>query len=287
MKMGRKNKDDALLSKPAVNKSNKTLTIMAILVITAGLILWVLSIGRKAESTVTVAMLNQPVYKNEAITTDMLKPYEMIEAEFEKYAIKNKNGEITRRVVLWDEVNTINGAFAAYSLQADTVLEYRSLVKSRVDNSDTVLYNFPGKDIVQLDIGTSDLNAFKTFLRPGDRLNIEAIYSDNITVEKPDDFGASVVEEEISVFKTTTVFGDIMVADLINANGDSILDIYEEYNQMTIYQQAQLDASTDFKSSVEPKSLLLALTEDEKLRYYEFLTKSNVTFRVSLPQRTK
>ena len=287
MKMGRKNKDDALLSKPAINKSNKTLTIMAILVITAGLILWVLSIGRKAESTVTVAMLNQPVYKNEAITTDMLKPYEMIEAEFEKYAIKNKNGEITRRVVLWDEVNTINGAFAAYSLQADTVLEYRSLVKSRVDNSDTVLYNFPGKDIVQLDIGTSDLNAFKTFLRPGDRLNIEAIYSDNITVEKPDDFGASVVEEEISVFKTTTVFGDIMVADLINANGDSILDIYEEYNQMTIYQQAQLDASTDFKSSVEPKSLLLALTEDEKLRYYEFLTKSNVTFRVSLPQRTK
>ena len=240
MKMGRKNKDDALLSKPAINKSNKTLTIMAILVITAGLILWVLSIGRKAESTVTVAMLNQPVYKNEAITTDMLKPYEMIEAEFEKYAIKNKNGEITRRVVLWDEVNTMNGAFAAYSLQADTVLEYRSLVKSRVDNSDTVLYNFPGKDIVQLDIGTSDLNAFKTFLRPGDRLNIEAIYSDNITVEKPDDFGASVVEEEISVFKTTTVFGDIMVADLINANGDSILDIYEEYNQMTIYQQVQI-----------------------------------------------
>ena len=71
-----------------------------------------------------------------------------------------------------------------------------------------------------------------------------------------------------------------------NSTGDSILDIYEEYNQMTLFQQAQLDASTDFVDSVEPKSLLLALTEDEKLRYYEFLTKKNVTFRVSLPQRT-
>ena len=284
--MGRKNKDDFTLSKPTVNKSSKTLAIVGVMAITVALIVWVVSIGKKAESTVTVAMVSQPIYKNEAVTIDKLKKYEMIEAEFEKYAVKNKNGEYTRRIVLWDDVANINGAFAAYSLQGETILEFRSLVRSRVDNSDTVLYNFPGKDIVKLDVGTNDLNAFKTFLQPGDRLNIEAIYSDIVTVEKDDGFGGKV-EEDISVFKTETVFGSIMVADLINSDGDSILDIYEEYNQMTVYQQAQLDASTDFQDSVEPKSLLLALTEDEKLRYYEFLTKSNVTFRVSLPQRTQ
>lgn len=285
MKIGRKNKDDVLLTKPALNKSGKSLFIVMLVIITIGLIMWVITIGRKAESTVQVVMLNNAVYKNQAITADMLKPYDMIEAEFEKYAIQNDKGEPTRRIVLWEEANKIIGAFAAYSLQTDTTLEYRSLIKTRVDNSDTVLYNFPGKDIVQLDIGTSDLNAFKTFLEPGDKLNIEAIYSDVITVEKEDGYGA-VVEEEVEVFKTSTVFGSIMIADLINSGGDSILDVYEKYNQMTLYQQAQLDASTDFQDSVEPKSLLLALTEDEKLRYYEFLTKKNVTFRVSLPQRT-
>jgi len=285
MKMGRNNKDSLGLSKPAVNKSSKTLIIVLLVLVTAGLIFWVLSIGKKAESTVQVVMINQPLYKNQMITADMLTAYDMIEGEFEKYAIKKNNGEYTRRLILWDERDTIIGAFAAYSLQPETLLEYRSLIKSRVDNSDTVLYNFPGKDIVQLDIGTSDLNAFKTFLKPGDRLNIEAIYSDTVKVEKDDGYGGKI-KEDVEVFKTGTVFGSIMIADLINSDGDSILDMYEQYNQMTLYQQAQLDASIEWKEKTEPKSLLLALTEDEKYRYYEFLAKGNVTFRVSLPQRT-
>lgn len=285
MKMGRKHKDSLGLSKPAVNKTGKTIIIVLLVFVTAALIFWVINIGKKAESTVQVVMLDKSVYKNQMVTAEMLKPYDMIEGEFEKYAIKNKNGEYTRRLILWEEKDVIVGAFSAYSLQPETLLEYRSLVKSRVDNSDTVLYNFPGKDIVQLDIGTNDLNAFKTFLKPGDKLNIEAIYSDRVKVEKDDGYGGKI-QEDVEVFKANTVFGSIMIADLINSDGDSVLDMYEEYNQLTIQQQAQLDTSIDWQDKTEPKSLLLALTEDEKYRYYEFLAKGNVTFRVSLPQRT-
>jgi len=286
MKMGRKNKDKVGVSRPAVNKSGKNFLVVLLILVTAGLIFWVINIGKKAERTVKVVMVNQPVYKNQMITADLLAPYDMIEGEFLKYAIKNKNGEYTKRLILWDERETVIGTFSAYSLPAESLLEYRSLVKSRVDNSDTVLYNFPGKDIVQLDIGTNDLNAFKTFLKPGDRLNIEAIYSDTVRVEKEDIYGNKITEN-VSVFRTETVFGSIMIADLINSKGESILDMYEQYNQMTIYQQAQLDASVEWKEKTEPRSLLLALTEDEKFRYYEFLAKGNITFRISLPQRTK
>ena len=286
MRMGRKNKDGIGISKPAVNKTSKTFLIILLVAITALLIVWVINIGKKAESTVEVVMLDRAVYKNQIITEDLLKPYNMIEGEFEKYAIKNTNGEYTRRLILWEERNVILGAFAAYSLQPETLLEYRSLIKSRLDNSDTVLYNFPGKDIVQLDIGTNDLNAFKTFLEPGDRLNIEAIYSDTVKTYKEDGYG-NLIESEVDVFKTDTVFGSIMIADLINSDGDSVLDLYEQYNQLTLTQQAQLDASIEWQDKTEPKSLLLALTEDEKYRYYEFLAKGNVTFRVSLPQRTQ
>ena len=55
----------------------------------------------------------------------------------------------------------------------------------------------------------------------------------------------------------------------------------------TIYQQAQLDASTTFQQSVEPADLLVALTPEELYRYYYLLKKENVEFKMSLPQRVE
>ena len=48
----------------------------------------------------------------------------MIEGELRKYAIKNTNGEYTRRLILWEERNVILGALHIH-FQPDT-LEYRS-----------------------------------------------------------------------------------------------------------------------------------------------------------------
>ena len=78
-----------------------------------------------------------------------------------------------------------------------------------------------------------------------------------------------------------------MVADLLNASGGSILDIYAGYNEMTVWQQAQLDASASFQESTEPTSLLVALTPDELDRYYYYKSKNDVEFKISLPQRTE
>ena len=83
------------------------------------------------------------------------------------------------------------------------------------------------------------------------------------------------------------MFNDIMIADLINNAGESILDIYADYNNRTTYEQAQLDLSQTFQDSVEPRTLLVALTPDELDRYYYYLSKSQVEFKMSLPQRVE
>ena len=83
------------------------------------------------------------------------------------------------------------------------------------------------------------------------------------------------------------MFSDIMVADLINNAGESILDIYADYRDKSVYEQAQLDSSQTFKDSVEPRTLLVALTPEEKERYYYFLSKENVEFKMSMPQRVE
>lgn len=294
MKIGKKynanngNIDSGVVAskKPGRNQSKKSVLMIAVIVVTALLITWVYTMGRKATDTVTVVMTSQSIYKNQQITESMLQPYDMVQAEFEKYATVSESGAVTRRILLWDEANMIIGSYAAYPLQANTLAEYRSFYKSKIDNSDSVLYSFPGKEIVSLDIATDDLQTFKTFLEPGDRITITAVYTDEETVRTADGMGGTTTEK-VETYKSEKVFQDIFVADLLNTNGDSILDIYEDYNGRSVAQQAALDASTSFQDSVEPKSLLVALTPEEKDLYYYYLSKQDVTFRMSLPQRVE
>lgn len=293
MKLGRKKSNNnglpgsgGGLSQPSLNKSKSDGKIIMVLLITVAMIAWVISIGKKAEETVSVVMLKENIYKNEVITEDKLMEYQMLRGEFEKYGLeqdKNSN-TVSKRLVLWDERKNAIGHFAAFPLQRETFLEKRTMVKERTDNSDSVLYTFPGKEIVQLNITASDLNSFKTFLQPGDRINVDAIYSEKMTVMTDDGYGGQTAND-VEVYKTEPVFNSIMIADIINSKGESVLDIYANYNTLTVQEQANLDKSDTFADQTEPKSLLVALSPDEKDSYYRFLSKSNIEFKVSLPQR--
>ena len=186
MKIGNRrrnqNPNAGLSAKPSKNQSKKSLPIIITVIVTALLITWVYSMGRKAEETVQVCMTSQNIYKNQVITESMLQPYDMLKGEFEKFSTVTSSGTKQRRILLWDERSMIINSFAAYPLQANNYCEYRNFIKSRVDNKDNVLYSFPGKEIINLDIGVDDLSAFKTFLQPGDRVNITAMYSQLETV---------------------------------------------------------------------------------------------------------
>lgn len=272
------------LNKPQKNNSKRNIYIILTVLITALLIVWVYSMGKKAEETVQVCMTRQSIYKNQAITESMLMPYDMLKGEFEKFATVNSNGTKTRRILLWDERDIILGSFAAYPLQANNYCEYRDFIKSRIDNADSVLYSFPGKDIVSFDIGEAELNTFKTFIQPGDRVNITAIYTQSQTVDQTDEYG-NVQKTEKEVIMIEPAFTDILLADILNSSGDSVLDIYADYNDRTAFQQAQLDANSQFQQSVEPSSLLVALTPEERERYFYYVAKGDCEFKMTLPQR--
>lgn len=281
MKLGHRS-DNNRIARTEINNQKRNFLLIGIIVITVILIVWVVMVGRQAERTVAVCMLAQDVYKNQTITADMLVQYDMIEAEFEKYAIVNSNGSTSRRIVLWNERDLLIGTFAAYPLQNNTVAMYDNFLTERVDNSDSVLYSFPGKEIVSVDIIDGDLEAYKTFLQPGDRVNITAIY--NVSAESDEETTGQ--DYTVDTVRTESLFTDIMVADLLNSDGGSILDIYESYNEMTVYEQAQMDKDEEFQESVKPSTLLLALTQDELQSYYEALSK-NCQFKMSLPQRVE
>ena len=287
MKIGKKRavQDDIRSSsKPSRNQSKKSLLVIVIAIITAILIVWVFMLSREATRTVTVCVWDTSLYKNQQITENQIRAYDMLEAEYEKYATVSDDGVVSRRIVKWDERDELWGAYAAYPMFANTFVEYDTLYFNRVDNSDSVMYSFPGKNIVSLDIATSDLQTFKTFLEPGDRIDITAIYKRTATNQTIDEFG-NEEQEEVTYYTAEPLFKDIYIADLLNSQGDSILDIYADYNSKSVTQQAALSSSEIWLDSVVPSKLLLALTPEEQELYYLTLAKGDCEFRVSLPQR--
>jgi len=101
----------------AVNEKKKSAKIGMIIGATVLMIIWVLVLSHRADSTVSVVMLKENVYKNQVITEDVIMKYDIIRAEFNKYAVVNDDGTKKRRLILWDERGVILNSFAAYPLK--------------------------------------------------------------------------------------------------------------------------------------------------------------------------
>lgn len=274
MKIGNK-----VVHKTSLNEGKSLVPVIAVGAGIVGAVVYVSLVGRNASKSIQVAQLKSSVYKNQPITLDMLQPYDMLQAEYDKQIMStaNSDGTVEKRLVAWKDVQGYlsQGAFAAYQLPKESFLDLRTLMTSRVDNSDSVLYSFPGKEVVQLEVNGADLNAFKTFIQPGDKVNIDAIYSEDMQSGN----------DRVKIYRSEPVFTGIMIADIINSSGASVLDMYAEYNAMSEVDKAALDNDATWQEQTEPSSLPVALTPDEKDSYYKFLNRDNVKFKVSLPQR--
>lgn len=283
---GKKTTSLGRVRNPGRNQGKKWIQLVAVIGVTVGCILYVSMLGKQAEQTIPVVMFGKNIAKNQQIKDDgeMLVKYDMLLAEYKKYGFVNENESEKRKIILWDERSKLVNTFAAFPLQKDTVAMYRDFIKSRVDNSDAVLYSFPGKVLVPLEVSGGQLDAIKTFIQPGDKLNIKASYKDKIQKSVDDGYG-NKVNTELEVQKTDEVFTEIEIADLLNQKGESVLDMYQKYNTLTVWQQASLDNDSAYQTSIIPKTLLVALTPEESDRYNYYLSKQEVNFRVELPQR--
>lgn len=292
MKLGKKSTASAVgggSGAPKLNSNKKSGTIIILAFITIGLIAWVVFLGHKAQETVRVAVFKQGMYKNQVVTdpTVFFEPYDMLRAEYEKLSVTSENGSSTRRIILWDEVGKLKGWYAAYPLMQGDYVQYREFVSAKIDNSKTVLYNFPGKEIVSFDIKTDLISTFKTFIEPGDKVNIQATYMDKLKdTQGNGEETADSGDEEIEVFRTEKAFNGIVIADMLNSSDQSVLDLYAYFNSLSAYQQARLEGDSSWTKQTQPTKVLVALSPEELDRYFYYKNKQ-ATFEVTLPQRAE
>lgn len=248
--------------------------------------------------TVSVCMWNGNHAKNSTVNTDAVVEYKMLIGEYESYATTDG---VTARIIKWEDRGLLNGRYCTRNVYGGTVVMLDDLMDEKINNTDMLLYNYPGREIVSLAVGESDMEAYKGFLMPGDRINITAVITAEKTVLTTDidnqsgsttgDFfnqgGSSTKSDEITeeVITTEPLFDSIYIADMLNKDGESVLDLMERFNALTPTQQAQLAGTDSWKEQTTPETLLVALTKEELLRYYKYAERDGVAFRVSLPQR--
>lgn len=273
-------------AKPRANQNKRTMGIVGVGVITFLLILWIFAMQTNATKTVQVAMFAKNIYKNQQITADMFIPYEMLQSEYDNFAQTYSDGTTKRKVILYSEINTLVGTYAAYPLRAETYALWTDFITSRTDNSDSVLYSYPGKSLVVLDVDQSTIKQFSSFLKPGDRINIIASFDEQAQVKVYKDDGTYDMEDS-ETHRNEPMFQDIVLADMLNGDGQSILDLYEYYDTLDTYTQASLDASDDWAERTTPSTVLVALTPEEVDTLYYYQSKSGVEFYITVPQRNE
>lgn len=273
-------------ARPRANQNKRMLGIIGIGIFTFLLILWIFAMQANATKTVQVAMYARNIYKNQQITADMFIPYDMLQQEYDNFASTYKDGTTKRKVILYSEVNTLVGTYAAYPLRAETYALWTDFITSRTDNSDSVLYSYPGKSLIVLDVDQSTIKQFSSFLKPGDRINIIAQFDESAQVKVYKDDGTFEMEDS-ETHRNEPMFQDIVLADMLNSDGQSILDLYEYYDTLDTYSQASLDTSDDWAERTTPKTVLVALTPEEIDTLYYYQSKSGVEFYVTVPQRNE
>lgn len=288
MKFGNRNTEKGflgkLLSKPVFNRNKIYFTIAVISIIFAAIFLLNMFLWLRLQKKVSIAMTSREIYKNELLTPDMFYKYDMVEAEYQRYAISDKNSVLINRLVLWEDVPKLKGYFSAYTIRKDNPIEYKNLISSISDNSNLVRYSHPGKELIKLDVSSSELNKYKDMLSPGDKINIMATYEDKVMMMISDRVANNGNRGyEVDTIKTDTVFTGLEIADIRNPQNKSVLDYLSKYRELSAFEQAAIAKTEEYQKATDADTIFVSLTpsEIEKLKLYESM--QGVKFSMSIP----
>ena len=239
--------------------------------------------------TITVVRLAEDVSipANALITEDMVQPYEMYYKEFKNYGTMKFSDNTTRStLVQWEDRDLVIGKrYAAYYMRNNTLLFWDATLKDQT-RKNSYLYSMDG-ELLNIQLNTTE--DFGDMVVPGDTLNIRATYTKNMyNLPTEEQFKLSTESggsfSEIPVTLVEPLFEEVQVLDMLNAQGNSIFDIYYEYIAMTKAQQTAALADDTFLQSVTPASILLECTAEEVEHYME-LNSYGAKYQITLLPR--
>lgn len=275
---------DTIKSKTAA-KYSKTFKISLILGIIVGLVL-ILNVASSfaLKQTVDIVKLDTNVPQDGRVTQEHMVKDTMLKKEYEKQGVYTlADGTKKRAIVLWEDRGRIQNAYASYYIRKDTPLYWDSLTKESPKEY-SYLYKMDG-ELLKLDL---EATQFGKMLVPGDKINVRASYTetdytlpDEKTFQMQQQMGMS---NQNTTQRNIKLFNNVTVLDILNAQGESIFDIYYKLLALPKATQQEMVATDTFKQQVEPQQILLNVTPEEADQYMQIGNKSPKFMMTLLPR---
>lgn len=244
-----------------------------------------------AENKKTVAVVrvkqDAAISSNALITEDMIESYDMYYKEFDQYGTMDFSDGSKRSVIVrWSDRDLVVGSrYAAYYLRQGTILFWDQTIKQQTKKN-SYLYSMDGE---LLNIQMEPTTDFGDMVVPGDSLNIRVSYP-KINYDLPSEEqyqltleqGNSTQTAETQV--TELLFSEVQILDMLNAEGNSIFDIYYDYISASKSKQDEALNSDEFLESITPDSILIECTAEEADRFMEISAKSPTYLMTLLPR---
>ena len=139
-----------------------------------------------------------------------------------------------------------------------------------------------------MDVSSSNLGTFKKILQVGDKINIgctyEAQYNTNVSLQELNSNYIRKNNLEVETIVTLDLFSGVKIADILNSQGDSLLDYFTYINTLNQSEKYRIQQTDEYEKMTRVQNLLLAVTPEEERLYREYKEKKGVKFTISLPQ---
>lgn len=269
----------------SVSKFSKTLKLSALLGVVVAVILglnfWS---SYSLKQTVEVVKLKASVPQDGRVLQDNMVKDTMLKAEYEKQGVYTMaDGTKKRAIVLWEDKDRIQNAYASYYIRQGTPLYWDSLSKE-TPKKYSYLYKMDG-ELLKINL---DAEEFGKMLVPGDKINVRATYSENeYTLPSEKDYMLQQqlgIQPQTMVTKNIMLFNNVVVLDILNSNGESIFDIYYRLLALPKSQQQATVSKKEFQDQVVPSHILLNVTPEEADRYMSVTNKGPKYMMTLLPR---
>jgi hypothetical protein len=209
----------------------------------------------------------------------------MTEDKIEKYNIIKK--EYTEDMVLAEDMSTILDKYTKYYLRQNSIL-YKDQFTDEKPLRNKWLYEMNEENEV-LTLPYNLLECGGDILMPGDRVRIRVSYE---TETKPASNNTDNLNQVVTVtrgkaIQTDILFDSIVVKDMLNANSQSIYEVYQEVIKLDEDTRQEVMKSDDFLKNIQPRALLLEGTKTQMNKFSEYNAYSGKTFLITILSRAE
>lgn len=211
----------------------------------------------------------------------------LTEDKIEKYKLIKK--EYTEDMVLAEDISTVLSKYTKYYLRQNGIL-YKDQFTEEKPLRNKWLYEMNEENEV-LTLPYNLLECGGDILMPGDRVRIRVSYEVETTKQEPAGTGSNpnqvVTVTRGKTIKTDILFDSIVVKDMLNANSQSIYEVYQEVLKLDEDARQEVMKSEDFLNSIQPRALLLEGTKEQMNKFSEYNAYSGKSFLITILSRAE